>query len=103
MSEDQMPSVDELRRTFESLGADPSRWGPGRAQHIAWCKERALLELDTHSGREGMALAWASMTSDLMKHDDTASHPGITLGFMLIMTDNLKTADEMRKFIEGFN
>lgn len=93
------PSIAELRAAYESLGADPSGLGPDRTQHLDWCKQRAREYLDAGDPIQ----AWASMTSDLMKHDETASHPGITLGFMLLMTDHLQGIDEMREFIEGFN
>ena len=42
-----------------------------RAAHIAWCKTRALAELDA-GGEFAVADALTSMTSDLRKHASTA-------------------------------
>jgi hypothetical protein len=70
-----------------------------RAEHLAWCKERALGEL----AYGGPANAFASIASDLNKHPETAGHPGIQLGMSLMMIGDLTTAEEMRKFIDGFN
>jgi hypothetical protein len=43
------------------------------------------------------------MGSDLSKHEETRGHKGIMLGAMLMFAGNLKTAKEMREFINGFN
>lgn len=69
-----------------------------RAEHLEWCKKRALAYVD--SGVVSQALA--SMTSDLGKHPDTAGHPGIMLGAMLIASGNLSTVEQARKFINDF-
>ena len=66
-----------------------------RAEHLAWCKQRAL-EYLPDSPQE----AFNSMMSDLGKHEGTREHPAIELGMMLLMTNNL---GDMRKFIEDFN
>lgn len=66
-----------------------------RAEHMAWCKERALYELQ-HSGRTD---AIASMVSDLGKHPETqgltqiAAMTGIAAG-----ADN----ESLRRWIDGF-
>jgi len=70
-----------------------------RAEHLNWCKTRALELVDSGD----LTLAYASMSSDLLRHPETETHAGIELGMMLIMAGELKTAHEMRKFIEGFN
>ena len=70
-----------------------------RAEHLAWCKQRAL-ELVDAGDLNG---AFASMGSDLRKHPETENHPAIELGFMLLLGGHLSTAADMRKFIEGFN
>lgn len=71
-----------------------------RAEHMAWCKRRALeyVELGDFAG------AFASFTSDLTKHAETAGQLDfITMvGFPLLMSGQLNTADKMREFIEGF-
>lgn len=73
--------------------------GMSRAEHVAWCKQRALEYVDAGD----LQNALASMGSDLNKHPETANHPGIKLGLMLMMTGNLSTRDEMRRHIEGYN
>lgn len=70
-----------------------------RAEHIAWCKERALLYVD----RGDMEQAFASMTSDLRKHRETENHIAIGLGMQMLMNGFLNTPDKMRHWIEGFN
>lgn len=66
-----------------------------RAEHLAWCKKRALEYLPGDPQQ-----AFASMASDLNKHDETRGHIGMELGMMLMMTNNVR---DMRNFIEGFN
>lgn len=70
-----------------------------RAQHLQWCKNRALEYVD----RGDLDQAFTSMVSDLGKHDETKEHGAIKLGMMMVVAGQLETADEMRKFIEGFN
>lgn len=43
------------------------------------------------------------MVSDLNKHKETIGHIGIELGTMQMVAGLLKSAHEMRDFIEGFN
>lgn len=71
-----------------------------RAEHLAWCKQRALEILDQIGDTTE---AFASMGSDLNKHPETENHSAINLGFMLMIGGHLSTVTEMRKFIEGFN
>ena len=66
-----------------------------RAEHLTWCKERALAFLPDDPGG-----AFTSMILDLGKHDETCRHSGIRSGMQLRVTNNLP---DMRKFIEGFN
>lgn len=70
-----------------------------RAEHIAWCKQRALEYVDAGD----LSQAFTSMTSDLGKHPETAGHSAINLGMGLMMGGHLSTESEMREFIEGFN
>lgn len=70
-----------------------------RDEHVAWCKKRALEYVNAGE----LDNAFASMGSDLNKHPETEGHPGIQLGMGLLMIGDLKTAETMRKFIEGFN
>lgn len=70
-----------------------------RAEHLAWCKQRALEYVDAGD----TANAFASMGSDLGRHPETADHLGIQLGMSLLVSGHLNRPDQMRKFIEGFN
>ena len=70
-----------------------------RAQHLEWCKKRALAHCD--QGRLQQALS--SMFSDLRKHPETADHPAIGLGVGLMSFGDLTTSWKVREFIEGFN
>jgi hypothetical protein len=70
-----------------------------RAEHLAWCKERAL----EYCKRGELTNAMASMASDLRKHEETAKHPGIMLGMSLMIIGDLNTSEKMRRFIDGFN
>lgn len=71
---------------------------PTRAEHLAWCKERALAFLPNDPKE-----AFASMGSDLGKHDETRNHVGMELGMMQLMRGHLNGPRKMREFIEGFN
>ena len=70
-----------------------------RAQHLQWCKKRAL----EYADRGDPAGAIASMISDLSKHEGTARHAGIHLTGMLVLGGHLITIEEVRRHIEGFN
>ena len=71
-----------------------------RSEHLEWCKKRALEYCDAGD----VTNAFASMASDLGKHPETANHPAMALGMMLMLaTPNLKSPAKMREFIEGFN
>ena len=70
-----------------------------RADHLAWCKQRALELVDTGD----LQGAFASMVSDCNIHPKTKDHPGAGLGMMMMMGGHLSTESEMRRFIEGFN
>lgn len=76
---------------------------PTRAEHVRWCKERALKEFDFYKQREGIAAACrngiASMFSDLSKHPDTKALGGSPLGLMAAFVNS---ESEFRRFIDGF-
>lgn len=69
-----------------------------RAEHLAWCKERALEYADTGD----LAGAMASIGSDLRKHPETRNHPGPELMMLEAMGGHLNSPAKIRKFIEGF-
>lgn len=70
-----------------------------REQHLAWCKERALRELDAGD----MTGAVVSMVSDLGKWErplyDTDTMEILTADGVLFR----QTPDQVRNWIEGFN
>jgi hypothetical protein len=70
-----------------------------RADHLAWCKTRALAYVDLGDNHD----AFASLMSDLGKHPETAGHGAIELGMMLLLAGLLDTATQMRDFIDGCN
>ena len=72
---------------------------PTRADHLAWCKERALAYVD-HGDVQN---AFASLVSDLRKHPETEDHAAAELGMMLMMAGHLNTVADMRDFINGCN
>lgn len=72
---------------------------PTRHEHMQWCKRRALECVDM-GDLDG---AYASMASDLGKHDETRGHIAISLGMSLMMAGLLSTPEQMRKFINDFN
>ena len=67
----------------------------GRKEHVEWCKERALEELE----RSGVNAAMASLTSDFGKHESTNNPIMIMMCFAMSKMDK----KEAKKFIEGFN
>jgi hypothetical protein len=72
-----------------------------RAEHLAWCKERAL----EYADRGDTANAVASLTQDLGIHPDTAQSVSVVteLMFPLMLIGQFDRPGELRKFIEGFN
>lgn len=69
-----------------------------RAEHIQWCKERALEYVD----RGELQNALASMGNDLDKHEATKNHVAMPLGLQLMINGHLNTPAKMREFILGF-
>lgn len=70
-----------------------------RTDHLAWCKKRALEYVDAGDLNQ----AYESMVSDMRKHPETENHAALDLGMMLLMGGHLRTAQQMRDFINGFN
>ncbi len=70
-----------------------------RAEHLAWCKKRAMEYVDRGNILDGVT----SMLSDLNKHPETKlpdDSPLRMLGLMAAMNNNL---NEAKRFIVGFN
>lgn len=68
-----------------------------RAEHLAWCKERALALVDAGDGAQAMA----SMISDLGKHPATQTSLGIVA--MLMLATDASDLEAVRSFVTGFN
>ncbi len=75
------------------------RAGRSRAEHLEWCRERALAELDV--GPRGVVTAIASIQSDLRKHPDTRDHGAILLAAMMQVAGQLENSRQVREFLEG--
>jgi len=84
------------RTLTEPLSADKLMT---RAEHLQWCKDRAM----EYVANGDIAQAIASMSSDLGKHPETRNHLGIQLGVMMLCSGALRTQQQAREFIEGFN
>lgn len=67
------------------------RMGGSRAEHLEWCKGRALAYLPDQ------AQAYASFASDMGKHPETRDHAMLKLGILFVMRGEADAA-----FIEGF-
>ena len=70
-----------------------------RAEHLQWCKDRAMEYVDNGELNE----AFASMISDMGKHVELDNPNLQTLGMGLMIGGHLDTVDKMRKWIQGFN
>ena len=71
-----------------------------RSEHMAWCKERALAELDYDPSDPVNAVA--SMMSDLMKHPETNTDMYRMLG-TAGMLEVQRGPEAVRRWVEGFN
>lgn len=72
-----------------------------KAQHLAWCKERALEYVEKDSVSEAMA----SFASDMGKHPETQEvfATMMVLSMAALMQDTTQGGtDNTRSFIEGF-
>lgn len=79
-----------------------------RAEHMAWCKQRAMSEYDHYVKSEGHESAArnavVSIVSDLRKHPETAPSSEGAMSAMAIMSiPTLRTRNAVREFIEGYN
>lgn len=73
-----------------------------RDEHMKWCKNRALEELEFYR-RTAPWQGAISMMSDLKKHPETKNHAGIKLTGTLLIAGLLKSYEQVKKHIEGFN
>jgi hypothetical protein len=70
-----------------------------RAEHLAWCKKRALEYVDRGQINEGLT----SMMSGMSKHPETRSEMLDGLTVSLMMNGHLSTVEQARRHIEGYN
>lgn len=70
-----------------------------RAEHLQWCKDRALAYCSAGDWKQ----AWASMASDMRKHPETENHIAIELGMRLMLAGHMNTVDSVKEFVLGFN
>lgn len=70
-----------------------------RAEHLAWCKQRALEYVD----QGDLTSAVASMGSDLQKHEDFRRGAYRTLTMVGILYASKHDSAAVRRWIEGFN
>lgn len=69
-----------------------------RTEHIAWCKQRAIQEIEySKDPKQGIV----SMMSDLGKHPETNHESLRALCMMTLMSPC--TDRSVREFIDGFN
>lgn len=69
-----------------------------RAEHMAWCKRRAMEEMEfSHDPKQAVI----SMMSDIGKHPETSS--GTLRALCMLVLTQPCTEQSVRKFIEGFN
>jgi hypothetical protein len=68
-----------------------------RAEHLAWCKQRALEYLDAGDVENAVA----SMGSDMGKHPETGINPTLMALGMRYLID--RDAGAIRRWITGFN
>lgn len=94
-----MNSSNSQQPSYPTTRSGETRTTGERAQHLAWCKRRALEYVDSGD----LTGAFASMASDMSKHEGTADHRGIDLGMNLLLIGSLSSREQMRRFIEGFN
>jgi hypothetical protein len=72
-----------------------------RAEHLQWCKNRALELVKLGDNPQ----AYASVVSDLGKHPETKQSVMIVaaLGMQMMRSNVLATKHQMKDFIEGIN
>jgi hypothetical protein len=73
-----------------------------RAEHLQWCKDRALQYLEPGEVFS-IEEAFASFQSDMTKHPETKDHAALLLFAQMFFAGLLKSKSEMRSWIEGFN
>ncbi len=71
-----------------------------RSEHLQWCKDRALEYLESGDPQS----AFASMVSDVMKHEETSHHETTNmLGMQMLIAGHLHPDAKMEAWINGYN
>ena len=72
-----------------------------RAEHLAWCKRRALQYVEMGDVKQ----AFASFSSDIRKHPETRDLEQVVgmLGLPMLMNGFLNSPEAMRDHINGYN
>lgn len=74
--------------------------GMTKQQHIAWCKARAITEMDYYKDpNKGLI----SLASDLRKHPETNQDVLIALTMGQLLLSPPLTRQQVIDFIDGFN
>lgn len=71
-----------------------------REEHLKWCKERAILEMDFHKDPSKGII---SMMSDIRKHPETNNEVLQSLCGIQLLTRPKMSRQEVIDFINGFN
>lgn len=71
-----------------------------REEHLKWCKERAIKEMDYYNEPSKGII---SMMSDLRKHPETNNEGLISLCMGQLLINPHMTRQGVIKFIDGFN
>lgn len=71
-----------------------------REEHLKWCKERAIQEMDYYNDPNKAII---SMMSDLRKHPETNKEALTSLCGMMLLGRQIETRQDAIKFIDGFN
>jgi hypothetical protein len=68
-------------------------------EQLEFAKQRAMQYIELGDVQN----AYTSFASDMESHPETRGHSALDLGLVLMITGNLLTPEQMKKFIEGFN
>lgn len=71
-----------------------------RQEHLKWCKERAITEMD-YTGKPSSGII--SLCSDLRKHPETNSEALIGLSMGQLLINPRMTRQQVIDYIDGFN
>ena len=71
-----------------------------REEHLKWCKERAIAEMDF---TKNPTHAIISMMSDLKKHPETNKESLISFCIMMLLRKQINTRQDVINFLNGFN